>query len=238
MNTSVKTRKFLKKPLTNTYPSYASSIDPFQRAWVNGFHPTMRPEKLQHVYRQKQPALVFPHSVSDWMQVDFPSVYLSVMLDTWAACPHLIFQPLTKRAERMAEFFSCRQVPDNIWLGVSVEDRKYGVPRIKQLQSINAKTRWLSIEPLLEDLGELDLDGIHWVVVGGESGSKKVRAMHIDWVRSIRDQCVSQGIPFFFKQWGSHDAQGTYHHKSKTGRELDGRTWTQYPPNSITDQKA
>ena len=233
MTESATSRRFLEKPLTNTYPTYAASIDPFQRAWVNGFNPTLRPEKLQHVYQQKQPAMVFPHSMSDWMQTEFPFAYLNLMLDTWAACPHLIFQPLTKRAERMAEFFTCRSVPDNIWLGVSVEDCKFGVPRIAQLQSIKAQVRWHSVEPLLEDLGELDLDGIGWVVVGGESGGKKVRPMCIDWVRSIRDQCADRGIPFFFKQWGSHDEHGIYQHKSKTGRLLDGRTWDQYPPNSI-----
>jgi protein gp37 len=109
----------------------------------------------------------------------------------------------------------------HIWLGVSVEDRKHGLPRIDQLRAATAAVRFLSIEPLLEDLGQLDLTAIDWVIVGGESGHP-ARPMHPDWVRSVRDQCIEQHVAFFFKQWG-----GT--RKNLTGRVLDGRTWDEFP---------
>lgn len=109
----------------------------------------------------------------------------------------------------------------NVWLGVSVEDRKHGLPRVDELRALPAAVRWLSVEPLLEDLGPLDLTGIDWVVCGGESGARS-RPMHPDWARSVRDQCVAAGVPFFFKQWGGVN-------KKKAGRELDGRTWDEMP---------
>ena len=147
------------------------------------------------------------------------------------------FQILTKRAERMTRFFETHTAPPhNAWLGVSVENRSQGVPRIRFLQNIPAPVRFLSIEPLLEDLGTVDLTGIHWVIVGGESGPG-ARPMAADWVRNIRDQCVTARVPFFFKQWGTlrnnpfpedptaKKNGGT----AKGGRLLDGRTWDEMP---------
>ena len=135
------------------------------------------------------------------------------------------YQVLTKRAQRMRNLLSGRlrfaAEKENIWWGVSVEDREYGLPRIDHLRQAPAKVRFLSIEPLLEDLGEIDLSGIAWVIVGGESGPG-ARPMEKDWVISIRQQCRNQGVPFFFKQWGGV-------RKKKTGRLLDDRTYDEYP---------
>ena len=135
------------------------------------------------------------------------------------------FQVLTKRSERMRELLQARlgfaaRLP-HIWWGVSVEDRRHGLPRIEHLRSAPAGLRMLSVEPLLEDLGPLDLAGIGWVILGGESGPG-ARPMEAAWVRSIRDQCEAAGVPFFFKQWGGV-------RKGKSGRELDGRTHDEVP---------
>jgi protein gp37 len=212
------------------YPTYPITIDPVQRPYVNGFHLTLRPEKLQEAFTYGfTPTRVFTNSMSDVFHKDVPYAYVDMKVGVMKDLPQHSFQMLTKRADRMADYWRCRKVPDNVWVGVSVENKAHGLTRIKHLQSVDANIRWLSVEPLLEDLGVIDLDGIHWVVVGGESGSKRVRPMQIDWVRSIRDQCNYRGIPFFFKQWGSHDQQGCYQRKDKTGRVLDGQEWNQYP---------
>jgi protein gp37 len=135
------------------------------------------------------------------------------------------FQVLTKRSERLRQLlgsrlsFAARE--PHIWFGVSVENRRHGLPRIEHLRGSPAGLRMLSVEPLLEDLGALDLSGIGWVILGGESGPK-ARPLHIDWVRSVRDQCLAAGVPFFFKQWGGV-------RKNKAGRELDGRTHDEVP---------
>jgi protein gp37 len=136
------------------------------------------------------------------------------------------FQVLTKRSERLKNLLNGRlrfaAEQEHIWWGVSVEDREYGLPRIADLQETNASVRFLSIEPLLEDLGQFDLSGIHWAIVGGESGPG-ARPMLEDWVLSLRDQCREWHVPFFFKQWGGV-------RKSKYGRKLQGRTYDEYPP--------
>src|SRR6185312_5161508 len=118
-----------------------------------------------------------------------------------ARTPQHSYQVLTKRAARMARFFKMRTVPDNVWLGASVENRRHGVPRIDHLRNIQARIRFLSVEPLLEDVGPLNLIDIHWVIVGGESGPK-ARPMAPEWVESVRSQCKRQKVAFFFKQWG------------------------------------
>jgi len=168
---------------------------------------------------------VFVNSMSDLFQdavpVDYVADVVRIMLDAdWHT-----YQVLTKRAGRMRELLTGAirygaEAP-HIWWGVSVEDRKHGLPRIQELQDTPAGVRFLSVEPLLEDLGDLPLEGIHWVIVGGESGPR-ARAMDPGWVRSIRDQCEVARVPFFFKQWG-----GVL--KKRTGRELDGRTYDAMP---------
>lgn len=145
-----------------------------------------------------------------------------------ARAPQHTFQVLTKRAQRMAQFCSSVEVPKNVWLGVSVENRKYGVPRIPVLRTIRARVRFLSVEPLLEDLGSVDLNGIHWVIVGGESGSK-ARPMKPEWVKSIKRQCDAASVAFFFKQWGTWGADGEKRSKHANGRRFSGREWDAMP---------
>ena len=162
--------------------------------------------------------------------MDFPSVLhpLQRVVDVMQRTPHHSYQVLTKRGARMARFFKTRAVPDNVWLGVSVENKRHGVPRIDYLRHINARIRFLSVEPLLEDVGDLDLTNIHWVIVGGESGPK-ARPMAPEWAESVRRQCHDQDVAFFFKQWGGWGADGKRRAKSKNGRLLNGRTWDEMP---------
>ena len=166
--------------------------------------------------------------MSDLFHEEIPDSYLLQVLKVMRLAPHHTFQILTKRAERMAEFFSKNQVPSNVWLGVTVEDRAYGLPRLHALRRISAAVRFVSIEPLLEDLGEIDLTGIHWVIVGGESGPK-ARPMRSEWVLNIQRQCDEHGIAFFFKQWGGWSADGKKRGKKLNGRLLNGRTWDAVP---------
>jgi protein gp37 len=163
--------------------------------------------------------------MSDLFQDGVDDRFIARVFETMNAADWHTYQVLTKRVERMRD--TTRRLPRrlveraHIWLGVSVEDRRYGVPRIDVLREVPAAIRFLSIEPLLQDLGELDLRGIHWVIVGGESGPG-ARPMSPDWVRSIQVQCCDQRVPFFFKQWGGVQ-------KGKHGRELEGRTWDEFP---------
>jgi protein gp37 len=128
----------------------------------------------------------------------------------------------------MTRFFKTRHVPANAWLGVSVEDKRYGVPRIDHLRKVPARVRFLSVEPLLEDIGSLNLNDIHWVIVGGESGPK-ARPMHPAWALNVQQQCEAQNVAFFFKQWGGWGADGKKRAKSVNGRILEGRTWDEMP---------
>ncbi len=130
--------------------------------------------------------------------------------------------------ERLPAYFKTRECPQNVWLGVSVEDKKYGLPRIDDLRKVNATIRFLSVEPLLEDLGKINLGNIHWVIVGGESGPK-ARPMSPVWVDGIKEQCVEASVSFFFKQWGGWGADGKKRPKKKNGRLLQGRTWDDMP---------
>jgi protein gp37 len=163
-----------------------------------------------------------------------PDRYIEKVFDVIHRCPQHTFQVLTKREDHLVAYFQNHPVPRNAWIGVSVEDKKYGLPRIDDLRQVNAKTRFLSIEPLLEDLGELDLAGIHWVIVGGESGHK-ARPMKPEWVKKIRRQCVEQGVPFFFKQWGTWGSDGVRRNKKVNGRLLHGRLWDEMPLSESND---
>ncbi len=190
-----------------------------------GFDLRLVPEKLTEPLTWTRPQQVFVNSMSDLFQDGVPTEFIGRVVDVMRVANWHTYQILTKRSERMAqllsgEFADAARQPHLLW-GVSVENRRHGLPRIAHLQQIPGITRFLSIEPLLEELGPLNLDGIHWVIVGGESG-RRPRPMEADWVRSIRDQCFAAGVPFFFKQWG-----GT--NKKKAGRELDGRTHDEYP---------
>ena len=190
-----------------------------------GFDPRLVAHKLLDPLRWASPKRVFVNSMSDLFQDAVPQEYIAAVGEIMKCTPWHTYQVLTKRASRMADLLSsvllpCAKLP-NVWWGVSVEDRKHGVPRIDDLRRVPGPTRFLSIEPLLEDLGEINLDGIHWVIVGGESGPG-ARKMERDWVESIRHQCVRAGVPFFFKQWGGVQ-------KSRTGRTLNGQTYDELP---------
>lgn len=190
-----------------------------------GFDLRLVPEKLGEPIRWRTPRRIFVNSMSDLFQVGVPDEFVTRVFDTMNAASWHTYQVLTKRAERMAEY--TQRAPaalvarPHIWLGVSVEDKKYGKPRIERLRDAVAAVRFLSIEPLLEDLGDLDLRSMDWVIVGGESGPG-ARPMKREWVINIREQCQQAGVPFFFKQWGGVQ-------KAKLGRLLDGRTWDEMP---------
>lgn len=190
-----------------------------------GFHLRLVPEKLEEPLRWRTPRRVFVNSMSDLFHETVDDAYIADVVRVMLRADWHTYQILTKRAERMEYLLRgpLRQAARarHIWWGVSVENREHGVPRLAHLRASEARTTFISVEPLLEDLGMLDLRGIHWVIVGGESGPK-ARPIHPAWVRTIRDQCQAQGIPFFFKQWG-----GT--RKRETGRQLDGRTYDEYP---------
>lgn len=142
--------------------------------------------------------------------------------------PQHIYQILTKREDAMQAYFQKRSIPQNIWLGVSVEDKKHGVPRIDKLRDLPAKIKFLSVEPLLEDLGEINLSGIDWVIVGGESGAK-ARPMKPEWALNVKRQCEEQNVAFFFKQWGAWGMDGVKRSKKSNGRLLAGQEWNEYP---------
>jgi len=197
--------------------------------YENGFSQiSLMEDRLSQPLSRKKPTLYFVNSMSDLFHEEVPFEYIDRVMETISATPIHTYQILTKRAERMREYFESRVVPDNAWLGVSVEDRKYGKPRIPHLQAIEAKTRFLSVEPLLESIGTIRLKGIHWVIVGGESGAR-ARPMDERWVVSIRNQCEKKGVDFFFKQWGAWGADGKKRSKSANGRLLEGKTWDRIP---------
>lgn len=196
--------------------------------YEHGFKLTLHPERLQQPLQRKAPTTYFVNSMSDLFHEDVPDSFIESVLATCTAAHHHTFQILTKRADRLPVFFRKRHCPENVVLGVSVEDKKYGLPRIGELRKVKAKTRFLSVEPLLEDLGTINLDGIHWVIVGGESGPG-ARQMSPEWAQNVRDQAAAAGVPFFFKQWGAWGPDGVRRNKKVNGRLLDGRLWDESP---------
>lgn len=196
--------------------------------YENGFELTLIPQRLEAPLKRKVPTIYFVNSMSDLFHENVPSNYIDQVFQVIRQAKQHTFQILTKRAERMNEYFEGKIAPSNAWLGVSVEDRKYGIPRIDYLRNINASIRFLSVEPLLEDIGEIDLSDIHWVIVGGESGTN-ARPMKPEWVDSIREHCEKYQVAFFFKQWGGWGADGRRRAKKQNGRILNGRTWDEMP---------
>jgi protein gp37 len=193
--------------------------------YEQGFDLRLVPDKLAEPLRWAKSSMIFVNSMSDLFHENVPSAYILAVAKVMHTANWHTYQVLTKRADRLHELLSStlrtQATLSHIWWGVSVEDRKHGMPRIEHLRAAPAAVRFLSIEPLLEDLGEVNLDGIHWVIVGGESGPG-ARPMHPSWVESLRDQCSDAGVPFFFKQWGGVQ-------KRKTGRQLDGLTYDEQP---------
>ena len=188
--------------------------------YKNGFQSTLHPDLLSIPLRWRQPRTIFVNSMSDLFHKDVPASFIRSVFDTMESASWHTFQILTKRSERLAELAPSLVWPENVWMGVSVENERYSF-RIDHLREVPAAIRFLSLEPLLGPLDKLDLDGIHWAIVGGESGPG-ARPMKADWVRAIRKQCRAQKVPFFFKQWGGV-------HKKRAGRKLDGRTWDAMP---------
>ena len=202
--------------------------------YENGFDVTLQPNRLSEPLHRRRPTVYFVNSMSDLFHEQIPQAFVQRVFDVISRTPHHRYQVLTKRPKRMASFFKARHVPTNAWLGVSVENRKHGVPRIDVLRDIAAPVRFLSVEPLLESLGKLDVSEIHWVIVGGESGAR-ARPMDAAWVRSIRDQCVAEAVPFFFKQWGIWGPDGERRSKKANGRMLDGRIWDEIPEARVLE---
>ena len=186
----------------------------------NGFEVTLHPDLLDVPRRWRQPRVVFVNSMSDLFHEDIPLEYIQRVFATMRECPQHTFQVLTKRSERLAGMAAQISWPRNVWMGVSVEDARV-LSRIHDLRTVPAAVRFLSLEPLIGPLDELPLEGIHWVIVGGESGPR-ARPMRREWVDSIYRQCRRAGVPFFFKQWGGV-------RKDLAGRELHGRTFDEMP---------
>lgn len=188
--------------------------------YQNGFELTLHEHALEIPRRWRSPRTVFVNSMSDLFHVDVPLEFIQRVFKVMAETPQHRYQILTKRAERLEELAPYLEWPANVWMGVSVETLNYA-DRINYLRQVPAAVRFLSLEPLLEPLPELDLTGIHWAIVGGESGPG-ARPMEEGWVRDLRDQCQRAQVAFFFKQWGGVQ-------KKRTGRVLDGRTWDEMP---------
>lgn len=191
-----------------------------------GFDVRLAPWKLLEPLDWPKPRLVFVNSMSDLFHDEVPSQFIVAAFEVMAAANWHTFQVLTKRPERMRKMLKSSlefagELP-HIWFGVSVEDQKYGLPRIDVLRDCGVAMRFLSCEPLLEDLGVIKLDGIDWVITGGESGPG-ARPVQKEWITSLRDQCESANVPFFFKQWGGFP-------KSKQGSLLDGKEYKAFPP--------
>lgn len=198
--------------------------------YENGFNLSVLPDRLSEPLNRRKPTTYFVNSMSDLFHEDIPFEFLDEVFSIIERTQQHTYQILTKRAARMHEYFSPKNriVPANAWLGVSVENQKHGLPRIDELREVKAQIRFLSIEPLLEDIGAINLAGIHWVIVGGESGPK-ARPMCPEWVQSIKEQCESTDTAFFFKQWGGWGADGVKRAKKENGRQFAGKTWDQMP---------
>ncbi len=196
--------------------------------YENGFELTILPQRLQQPLLRKKATMFFVNSMSDLFHEQIPFDFIDEVFSVIQQTQQHTYQILTKRSARMRDYFKKRVVPENAWLGVTVENIKHGKPRITDLREIDAKVLFLSCEPLLEDLGQLNLPGIHWVIAGGESGPH-ARPMRQDWVESIRNQCSKSGTAFFFKQWGVWGADGKRRNKKSNGRLLGGRVWDEYP---------
>jgi protein gp37 len=191
-----------------------------QNKYRNGFELTLHEYELNRPLTWRKPQLIFVNSMSDLFHADVPESFIVKVFNTMSQASWHHFQVLTKRSERLAEISSNIIWPENVWQGVSVENEKYTY-RIDDLRKTGAKIKFLSIEPMIGPISNLNLNGIDWVIVGGESGPG-ARPIDPKWVKDIRDQCLEQNVPFFFKQWGGVQ-------KSKTGRELDGVIWEQMP---------
>lgn len=190
------------------------------RNYANGFRVTLHDHMLSVPLKWRTPRMVFVNSMSDLFHEEVPFDFIERVFDVMRRASHHVFQILTKRTERLAELAPKFDWPENVWMGVTIEHADY-IDRIDRLRGTPARTKFLSLEPLLGPVPELDLTGIDWVIVGGESGPS-ARPMRPEWATGVRDRCLASGVPFFFKQWGGRN-------KKKAGRLLEGRTWDEMP---------
>ena len=196
--------------------------------YENGFEFNTVPSRLNDPLKKKKPTVFFVNSMSDIFHEKMPIEYLDKIFKVIEQTPHHTYQILTKRADKMFKYLSKREIPENIWLGVTVENQKEGLPRIDKLRDLKASVLFLSVEPLLEDLGKINLKNIDWVIVGGESGNR-ARLMDKNWVLNIKKQCKNKDIAFFFKQWGTWGADQKKRNKKENGKEINGKIYQQYP---------
>ena len=194
--------------------------------YEQGFDLRLWPDRLMLPLTWKKPRTVFVNSMSDLFHEAVPLPFIQEVFRTMGTASWHTFQILTKRSERLAELAASLNWPPNVWMGVSIESADYQW-RADHLRDLPAALRFLSLEPLLGPLSNLDLSGIHWVIVGGESGAG-ARPIEADWVREIRTKCYRQGVPFFFKQWGGVQ-------KKRNGRALDGQTWDGMPKEHLLE---
>ncbi len=199
-------------------PKY--QLDGDARTSGPGFKLTLHPMSLNVPRHWSAPRLIFVNSMSDLFHDDVPVEFIAEVLNVMRETPQHTYQVLTKRAQRLSRVASQLDWPSNLWMGVSVESRRYTF-RLDHLRKVPAAVRFLSAEPLLGPIGELDLEGIHWVIAGGESGVN-ARPVEYDWVAELRDTCTALGVAFFFKQWGGRTPKAG-------GRELDGEVWDHLP---------
>lgn len=194
----------------------------------DGFDVTLQPDLVDLPLRWRTPRTIFVNSMSDLFHRDVPDEYIRSIFATMEKAHWHTFQVLTKRSDRLRELGPSLPWPKNVWMGVSVEDRKR-TARIADLVAVQAQVRFLSVEPMLEAIPDLPLDGVHWVIVGGESG-RTPRPIEKAWVSDVQQQCQKAGVAFFFKQWGGKN-------KKRAGRDLDGRTWDEMPDTSVAVAK-
>ena len=195
--------------------------------YEDGFKFKVLPERLSQPMSIKKPTKFFVNSMSDLFHEKMPFKFLDKIFDVIAKTPQHHYQILTKREHILQTYFSTRSVPANVWLGVTVEHEETK-HRINVLRNINAPIRFISIEPLIGDVGKLDLTGIHWVIVGGESGVS-ARPMKAQWAINIQEQCTNQNVAFFFKQWGTWGEDGVRRNKKENGSVLQGKKWKEEP---------
>ena len=196
-----------------------------QQNYINGFEVVCHPHMLDAPLKWKKSNMVFVNSMGDVFHERVPLDFIRQVFGVMNIADQHFYQVLTKRAKRLLELSEMIKWDSHIWMGVTVENKTFKY-RIDYLRKTPAKTKFLSLEPLLGSLGELNLSGIDWVIVGGESGPR-ARSIEADWAREVRDQCIEQNIPFFFKQWGGVQ-------KKKNGRVLDGVTWDEMPTRELT----
>ncbi len=199
--------------------------------YKDGFAFKILPHRLEEPLKIKKPTKFFVNSMSDLFHEKMPFEYLDMIFDVIKKTPQHIYQILTKRDKIMLEYFSEREIPNNVWLGVSVENATFK-KRIDSLRKINAKIRFISFEPLIGAVGQVNFSGIHWAIIGGESG-RNARPIKKEWIEEIFNQCNplanGQNVAFFFKQWGTWGADEIKRNKKANGRMFNGKHWNEYP---------